>query len=67
MDFRSLEDPGFQSIRSQIEAHTPFLDVLRLSDHLVDLLAALNPLVGLLEKALTNIGKLSLVLADFRR
>lgn len=64
-DRGSLQDLGFYLIRLELNVEVPLLDLLRLSNHLVDLLNALDTVKWLLEETLPDLGHDALVFSNF--
>jgi len=64
VDLGSLEDSGLDGVWLKVDVEVPLLDLFGLRDHSVELLDAPDPLVGLLEETLPDVGHDPLVLSD---
>lgn len=61
----SFQNSSLDSIWLDVDVEVPFLDLLGVSDHSVELLDGSDSLWWLLEEALSNVGHDSLVLSNF--
>lgn len=64
VDSRSFQNLGLNCVWVNLDVEVPLLDLLGLSDHLVELLDGSNSFWRLLEETLSNIGHDSLVLSN---
>jgi len=62
VNLRLLEDLCLDGVRVELDVQAPLFDLLRLSDHLVELLDGMDTILGLLEEALTHLSHSLLVL-----
>ena len=58
---------GFDGVRVQLDVQAPLLDLLRLGNHLVELLDGVDSVLRLLEEALAHLGDCLLVLTHLLR
>lgn len=67
INLRTLQNLGFDGVRSQFNFKTPLLDLLALGDHGVQIADGLDAVVRLLEETLAHRGHNALVLAHTLR
>ena len=63
-DLRLLEDLGLDGVGIELNVEAPLLDFLALSNHLIQLLNRVNPVVRLLEETLSHLGHSLFIFPD---